>query len=61
MRHAKYFDFSHIKNASLLIFFISLFFSLFPMRHILSSKQFSRADIDYLMSEARKMDTILSK
>lgn len=31
------------------------------MRHIISSKQFSRADIDYLMSEARKMDTILSK
>lgn len=31
------------------------------MRHIISSKQFSRTDIDYLMSEARKMDTILSK
>ncbi len=31
------------------------------MRHILSSKQFSRADLEYLMSEARKMDDILAK
>ncbi len=31
------------------------------MRHIISSKQFSRADLDYLLSEARKMDTILEK
>lgn len=31
------------------------------MRHIISSKQFSRADLDYLLSEARKMDSILEK
>ena len=31
------------------------------MRHILSSKQFSRVDLEYLMSEARKMDEMLSK
>ncbi len=31
------------------------------MRHILSSKQFTRTDIEYLMSEARKMDDILIK
>ncbi len=31
------------------------------MRHILSSKQFTRTDIEYLMSEARKMDEILIK
>lgn len=31
------------------------------MRHILSSKQFSRTDIEYLMSEAQKMDEILEK
>lgn len=31
------------------------------MRHILSSKQFSRSDLDYIMSEARKMDDILTK
>lgn len=31
------------------------------MRHIISSKQFSRSDLDYLLSEARKMDTILEK
>lgn len=32
-----------------------------PMRHILSAKQFSRSDLDHLMSEAQKMDTILAK
>lgn len=31
------------------------------MRHILSAKQFSRSDLNYLMSEARKMDDILIK
>ena len=31
------------------------------MRHIISSKQFSRTDIDYIMSESRKMDDILIK
>ncbi|NRH21119.1 aspartate carbamoyltransferase [Candidatus Gracilibacteria bacterium] len=31
------------------------------MKHILSAKQFSRIDLEYLMSEARKMDTILDK
>ncbi len=31
------------------------------MRHIISSKQFSRSDLDYLLSEAQKMDTILEK
>ncbi len=31
------------------------------MRHILSSKQFSRKDLEYLMSEARKMDEVLKK
>ena len=31
------------------------------MRHILSAKQFSRTDLEYLMSEARKMDDILIK
>lgn len=31
------------------------------MRHILTSKQFSRSDLDYIMSEARKMDDILAK
>lgn len=31
------------------------------MRHILSAKQFSRTDIEYIMSEARKMDDILAK
>lgn len=31
------------------------------MKHILSAKQFSRVDLEYLMSEARKMDIILDK
>ncbi len=31
------------------------------MRHILSAKQFSRSDLEYLMSEARKMDDLLTK
>lgn len=31
------------------------------MRHILTSKQFSRSDIEFLMSEAQKMDDILIK
>ena len=31
------------------------------MRHILSARQFSKSDLEYLMSEARKMDDILSK
>lgn len=31
------------------------------MKHILSAKQFSRSDLDFLMSEARKMDLILDK
>ena len=31
------------------------------MRHVLTAKQFSRSDLEFLMSEARKMDTILAK
>lgn len=31
------------------------------MKHILSAKQFSRSDLEFLMSEARKMDLILDK
>lgn len=31
------------------------------MKHILSAKQFSRDDLKYLMSQAKKMDEILSK
>ena len=31
------------------------------MKHILSAKQFSRSDLEFLMSEARKMDSILDK
>ncbi len=31
------------------------------MEHILSSKQFSRSDLEYLMGETRKMDAILTK
>jgi aspartate carbamoyltransferase catalytic subunit len=31
------------------------------MRHILSAKQFSRSDLEFLMWEARKMDAILAK
>ena len=31
------------------------------MKHILSAKQFSRPDLEFLMSEARKMDLILDK
>jgi aspartate carbamoyltransferase catalytic subunit len=31
------------------------------MRHILSSKQFKRKDLEYLMSEAKKMDEVVRK
>lgn len=31
------------------------------MKHILSAKQFSRSDLEYLMSQAKKMDEILAK
>lgn len=31
------------------------------MRHILTSKQFSRKDLEYLMSEAKKMDEVVKK
>jgi aspartate carbamoyltransferase catalytic subunit len=31
------------------------------MRHLISAKQFTRSDLEYLMSEASKMDTILAK
>jgi len=43
----------------LLLFFLNLIFH--PMKHILSAKQFSRSDLEFLMSEARKMDSILDK
>ena len=31
------------------------------MRHILTAKQFSRSDLEYLMAEAQKMDYLLMK
>ena len=37
------------------------FLTKISMRHILTSKQFSRKDLEYLMGEAKKMDEVVRK